>query len=465
MAKLISKKEITKIEPIVYGNKDTVMFIVSYTDGWAVLSGDKRAVPVLGSSEKGSFNSEISSAGSAIWFNEAANGILELKKKNLPIDEKSLTENKDFNFWIKAEKASNVQKALSSKPKEPPTINFVPLEETYLCKRLISSHLVSNLKNYVGPYTRTEWGQREPWNTNLPQVWSYKLNSNTQPPTGCVAVAIAQMLYFTHYKLGVPSGLYHTVYSTGQIYDETNYSVSFYRGNYQENSPRWDQMPLEYQEDDPNTSYVADLMADVGNRVNMKYAVNGSSSSLSLSAFQSYGLMFDEKDYNSTDVLNNLRNGMPVMISAMMTASTTGWWFWEQTHYKDGHAWIIDGIVDNTRRIGYEYVWELAVVRGNSNTSESDQEPQVISTTTTLDDLNAEYDEVVPYIEATNRGIYPDRYDIEIYPYTTSNIVMNWGADGLYNHKEYSPCVSSFSPNGTDIYQYIPTIYYNIRKM
>ena len=66
LASLLSSELVTNIDPIVNG-KDTVMFIVNYKDGWVVLSGDKRSVPILGYSTKGSFKSEIDNPGSAIW--------------------------------------------------------------------------------------------------------------------------------------------------------------------------------------------------------------------------------------------------------------------------------------------------------------------------------------------------------------------------------------------------------------
>lgn len=251
LANLLSSEFVTSIEPIVNG-KDTVMFIVNYKNGWAVLSGDKRAVPILGNSAKGAFKSEIDNPGSAIWFNEAANEILTLKQNNPKIDIKSLSENRDYDFWMKMERAANSQNYAKS---NIPRYYGDPQGTPYLCKRLLSSTLVNERDLHVGPLLATKWGQGDPWNTNLPFV----LRNNTweKAYVGCIAVAVGQTLHFAHFKFNAPSGLYHNISSTGFIYDGKNYNVSFHRSDYVDNSPRWEQMALHSWQS--NTSYVADF--------------------------------------------------------------------------------------------------------------------------------------------------------------------------------------------------------------
>lgn len=270
-------------------------------------------------------------------------------------------------------------------------------------------------------------------------------------------MTIAQTLYFTHFKLNAPSGLYHTISSTGFIFNDKNYQVNFSRGDYVDNSPRWEQMALNRQQ--PNTEYVANLMADVGYRVGMKYAAAGSGANISQSAMQSYGLTYDEKDYHYNDVISQIRKGMPVMITAYANTYTTGWWFWKQTHYSDGHAWVIDGIVDNTRNIKYDYIWERVFVPDNPSGPHEEQIMPIYD----ISDLYSQYEEVLTLDEANLRGIFPGDRETRTDTYTTTNILMNWGWNGSYDG-QYSPYASSWTGGGYN-FQYTRKIYYNIRKI
>ena len=462
LASLLSSELVTNIDPIVNG-KDTVMFIVNYKDGWVVLSGDKRAVPILGNSTKGSFKSEIDNPGSAIWFNEAANEILNLKQTNPTIDEKSLSENKDYDFWMKMERASYSQNYTKS---IAPQYYGDPQGTPYLCKRLISSSLVSERDVRVGPLLTAKWGQNDPWNTNLPFV--LRNNAWEKAYVGCAAVAVGQTLHFTHFKFNVPSGLYHTVSSTGYIYDDTNYNVSFTRGDYVVNSPRWEQMALHSWQS--NTNYVADFLADVGNRLNMKYGADGSGAYITPEALQPYGVTYDKKDYNYSDVFRNIRGGMPVMMTAYAKEWTTGWWIFKKTHYGDGHAWVIDGIVDKTRTMSYDYVWELVYVPNNPNPNNPydpsyPQYPTPDFPIYDVSDLYMQYEEVLPLDVATNQGLYNGKTETTTSANTSSSFVMNWGwNNSSFDYQQYSPYTTIWSAGGYD-FRYIREIYHNIRKI
>lgn len=472
VANMLSEKEVRKIEPIVRFSKDTVLYIVNYEDGWLVLSGDKRAVPVLGSSEKGTFADEIANPGAAIWFNEVANEIYALKTSKAPLDElneKALIESDDFMFWVRMERVANYvpDSKTATAATQQITKTRAASQSRYigdapqLGKRLIAITTVSTTTNTIGPFLRTKWGQGNPWNTNLPQAWNG--SKYVQPPTGCTAVAMAQLIYFTHYKFNTPSGLYHTVSSTGLIYNDKNYNVSFSRGDYVANSPRWDEMPLYYN--GANTSYVADLMADVGNRLGMKYSATGSGAWPSQAAIQEYGLTYDEKGYNASDVLTQVRGGMPVMAVAFASKYKKGWWIFGRTVYGDGHTWIIDGVEDNTRHIKYEYIWEIIFSPDNdpNNPYSHPHSSPIQDYEVPMDYMDAPYEEILPIDVARNRGIYPGTTEIETSAYTTTNIIMNWGWDGSDDGKRYSPYATIWRGDVYD-FQYEKKIYYKIRK-
>lgn len=444
LGKLLSQKEIKRVEAKVHG-KDTLMYIIDYKDGWTVIPADKRMTPILAEGSTGTFSKEIENIGSAIWFNEIANEIYHLKTNNIDFDEVKINK-KDFDFWQKIEKVANVKAPNKIIARSP--FGDSDRRKSYLCRKLVKSQLKNDEVKTSGHLLRTKWGQGTPWNVNLPSV--LKDNTWIKPPTGCTAVMISQILYFTHFRFNVPSGLHHSISSTGYIFDNNNYNVSFYRGDYTENSPRWNQMPLMFYE--ANTQFVADLMADVGNRVGMKYGADGSGANISQEAMNSYGLRYDEGDYKANVVLNQIRGGMPVMITAYANQHTTGWWLWKKTYHTNGHAWVIDGVVDRVRKMEYEYVWEIEYAYDeleanrfpNPETGHYDPRP---NRGKTYFDLLEEYDNVLSFENAIKENKHPGDRETEIKSFITTNILMNWGWNGG-GDGEYSPYVSSWTGGG-----------------
>lgn len=433
LAQVISKNQIKEIKPIVYGGRDTVMYVVNYSDGWVVISGDKRAVPILASSKTGSFKSEEQNPGSAIWFSETANEILSVKRSNPSIDTKSRAENQDYNFWMKIERAAQSQNKTKARASRSANAND---GFPYLGKKLVSVSLASETETQTGPLIKTKWGQSTPWNTKTPKVWSASKNNYVLAPTGCTAVAMAQILYFTHYKFNTPSGLYHTISNTGLINKDGISNVIFTRKDYVENSPRWDQMPLYSFLS--NTDYVADLMADVGNRLGMKYTATASGAFLTQSAMQAYGLTYDEKKYSASDVISQIRRGMPVLITAYTGSSSTD----------IGHQWIIDGLSDNLKIMQYDYIWELFYVPRDSG------DPHYIYT---------DYEDIMMLEDAELMEIYPGITYSETTGYLTTSLLMNWGWNGYNDSQLYSASTFPWTAAGYN-FQSGMRIQYNIRK-
>lgn len=302
MAKLVSKDSLKSIRPIVATSLDTVMYVAEYSDGWKVIAADKRSTPILASGSKGTFKQQFQGPGASIWFDDIADQIVKMKRSNLPVNDSVLRGNKDFQLWMDVEHIAEYRR----KPRRQAQANeefddTESVELVFYRKRPLDMEFCIEGTLQQGPLIQTHWGQDIPWNTNLPQVQKFE-GVFVQPPVGCTAVAMAQLLYYTHYKLNIPTGLYHDVAYTGTIYNDMNQNVSMRRTMYVENSERWDWMPLTNS--GYYFNYVADLMADVGYRLGMKYTANGSGAFLTKEAMQSFGITYDEKDYNLTDVIN-----------------------------------------------------------------------------------------------------------------------------------------------------------------
>lgn len=109
---------------------------------------------------------------------------------------------------------------------------------------------------------------------------------------------------------------------------------------------------------DDNTDYVRDLMAEIGYRINLKYTPDGTGNSdFDPENFTFYGLHCEKDDYDYSLVKSNLKQGKPVMITAYANREHKGIWPVDYYVYKDGHAWVIDGLREKIYKYNQTYQW------------------------------------------------------------------------------------------------------------
>ena len=208
----------------------------------------------------------------------------------------------------------------------------------------------------VAPLLRSRWNQDHPYSLYTP---TYKDTDGDEQHyfAGCVAVAVAQLMYYHQWPAQGRGEKYH--YKFGK----RDFSASHYR---------WSDMRPIYgdneryigsgknrrvrPDDDPMFTSVAELIRDLGAAVSMNYqpAASSSNSELAASALQTYF------DYEATDALSTSRlgidkteqliteeliGGFPVYISGM-----------NKSGGNYGHAWVIDGI-DAFGRFHMNFGW------------------------------------------------------------------------------------------------------------
>ena len=160
----------------------------------------------------------------------------------------------------------------------------------------------------ISPLIKTQWNQNTPYNNNCP------VESGVNCPTGCVATATAQIMY------------YH------------KWPETF----------NWDAMKTTYSSDDTGEAVdaVAKLMADVGEKVYMQYGAE-SSSALDMDACEAlrirYGYSentnyierscYTAKGWDEV-IYNELAANRPVFYGGLSASSGQG---------IGGHAFILDG--------------------------------------------------------------------------------------------------------------------------
>ena len=186
----------------------------------------------------------------------------------------------------------------------------------------------------VQPLLKSKWGQDFPY------------SKQTQYVTGCVATAVAQVMYYHRWPAQGKGQESYTV-----KFDNTVRSADFTKSHYD-----WDNMLPDYNRRNVTTKQedaVALLMNDVGIATNMQYTdrASGTQSYMAERALRNYFdydaalvTRFDEGEDNFIEIVKKeLRNGFPLYISG---ESKTG----------GGHAWVCDGF-DKEDRFHMNFGW------------------------------------------------------------------------------------------------------------
>ncbi len=288
----LPQREILNSQTITTPDRQAAAYVFNYKDGgWAIISADKHFMPILAHNETGFYSATNKN-----------NGVL---------------------FW-EAELQANVQEARRTNPAYPDAVvkewqNLVcdpdPVPERQGNATTQKCYGDNDLIYYfeVNPLLRTEWGQGCFYNSQIEHEGIFCQRS----PTGCVAVAEAQVMFY--YRKPI-------------------------------NAYQWANMPVPGRFLNAENGPVAQLMKEVGNSLRMTYGTNESgayTSDVPTSLKNKYGYASaDYVDYTFDVVKANLRWAQPVILAANKDTN----WFWSF----DGHAWIADGFRE-TVYVGYSF--------------------------------------------------------------------------------------------------------------
>lgn len=247
-------------------NIDPSYYIFNYLGGgYVIIAADKRVEPILGYENDSYFpHSGTLSGGLVNWLVVNHKNMLLLRKnsglKTPPIVAEHWKE------LISSKTSGNI--GLNNIDNQPPP----PCQPT-------------NIDNIVGPYLTTTWGQGIPYNLLCP-AGTY---DNGHTPTGCVATAMAQVMYYWK-------------------------APAYYN---------WNTMPITYNYNDinyPGNRDVAQLMVDVGQSVDMAYSATTSSTDGSKGAAALRNVFHYTSSANGNfdykKVMNNLDARQPVLLAA-----------------------------------------------------------------------------------------------------------------------------------------------------
>ncbi|WP_426329191.1 C10 family peptidase [Pedobacter sp. R-06] len=304
--KASAKAKIIKQAFTIDPNKSEPSFyILNYDDGgFAIVSADKRAIPILAYADKGNF--EVSEKinyppGLVAWLQQTNDGITEIRKKNLKPTE---TIKKSWkNLLEKAPIVSNQKKlSLNGRRNELSSVDLW----NFPCDRFEEGNQLSMIVAQVGPLLQTQWGQGTGYNDLCPHMGCSNY-SNGRAPTGCYATAIAQILRY-HAK------------------------PSMFNFNWTGMSNNYGNADVQY------------LMSLVGQACSMDYGCDGSGATdgEAIMGLQTFGYgQSTAANYNYSKVKFDLNLGRPVIL----TGGKQGKW-WIFNSYEEGHAWVCDGYKD-----------------------------------------------------------------------------------------------------------------------
>ena len=242
-----TKGDEISIEPYIV-DRDTVLFLVNFEDGWELLSADRRAPKTFAMSDKGHFSfSGLSDVPPLhALFDRFAQNIAILKRNP------SIAISDNFNdTWD--------------------TASIRSFDDDW---ELESETIIAETDSIQNHLTITRWGQGSPWNCRSPYSNS---SLSTHCVTGCVPVAMAQLLYYLHDNNGYPTHAYGESSTTRYIPDGVSYivlqpqDVSFDATTYLTST--WNNMPLS-SSDSGSFASVSTLMTQLGLYVSAKYYTN-----------------------------------------------------------------------------------------------------------------------------------------------------------------------------------------------
>lgn len=394
--------------PYVEDN-DTLMYVVQYSDGWELYSAIKAAPMILFSSPEGKFDMLDSRIPESL--NSILRSTIEDLKivKNLNID----TVNPTWKITgCSSEELNNVEvkidEELLAKLNNSSTRSgtYIETEGDWV---LIETEVIAQ-NTYESPkLTNTQWGQDSPWNTYTPlswNGWTYKNSLN-----GCVAVAVGQYEYYTHYKDGIPKNTVATAVPTADGLDFTFSGSS---------STIWDNMAKNA--DDSGTNYSALLMSYVGRMMSADYVHDGAISNVNMEKYieNVYGVDFYAKSTDYSVVTQSLNKSYPLITWA------------DDASQGVCHCFLIDQYCYTTTQTKYTYGWEgLYDLNGRGeyiDTNDRDEDGNIIGWGVQKEVIKS---------TVNNRGVS-----------------MNWGYYGLWNNYIYYN-FSSWSAGGYTFNKYI----------
>ena len=328
------------------------VYIVNFANnqGYVITSADRRVPSVLAYNSYGHLGDTISNPGQAILFSymqeyiEEQRAVFEANKEKLATE----AEEKLFKALSKEQQAELIKegyfdengKRIKSKFKKPRRIcYFDEIEDPGDGQERRIVYGEWETKEVKAPLIKTLWGQRGSYNDALPL---YCESRTDEPPVGCTAVAIGQLLAYHKKPDSIVGRKMHwddmTKVDAGDMFS------SIYSYDVLDN-------PIAKGDIQHLLTHLGD-----GNLLAMKYGCDSSGSSREFGTLYSLGYTEIKKEkYNYWTVISELKNNRPLLIDGCAIETDHKIDFLitkiEWQTYDKCHAWLLDGYVRRERII------------------------------------------------------------------------------------------------------------------
>lgn len=274
-------KDITTYKTL---KNETAFYVINYNQGgFIVIAADNRISPILAFYDIGKFNTNLTETPEPVieWMESEKEQVQYTIDHNLKQSKNIALEWRKITTDINETGPSQPLKSITGRIDPDPT----PCADLYITK---------------GPLLKTSWDQ---WGNGFNNLIPYDCPSNPggKAPTGCVATAMAQILFY--FK--------------------------------KPNTYNWSNMPTTYGTYDTQL-----LMKDAGLSVNMQYNCEGSGAYAinivpALKNTFGYSNASYTTTYSSTLITDNIDTNKPVLLGGFPSSGS-------------GHAWVCDGYQRNT---------------------------------------------------------------------------------------------------------------------
>lgn len=330
----VSSAAATDVVCITDNGSDTLLYAFDNAcSGWTIYSSDTRVPPIVAHGGVGTISDALQNEALSAWIQTLAEDMKAIRNAEdsmLNFSAEEIETNKEF--WQSITNPTNVV-AHFENPSLPDAAGPVLVPEGHY--ELVSTTYYGEVYDSIPRMTSTDWHQDSPYNNCCP----YKSNLSERAPAGCVPIAAAQMLYFLHYSIGVPTEAPSEGYCNSSVNDS-----SYDWNQYNYTSTIWDTMGLL-------GLYSGPFIADIGRRLNVHYTDSSSSASVSElpnKVFLPYGISCTYATYDGDIVKSSLSAGMPVLLSA------------RDTNTNNRHAFLTDRYIQKriVTKLVYQWVYD-----------------------------------------------------------------------------------------------------------
>lgn len=330
------------IEGLTLDKSDTLFYVYQKPEGgWTLYASDTRVPAIVAESSNGSFEDLMKVEPAKMWIEgmmEDMAAVREASDEMLNFTPEQIEANQ--SFWKALTAPDDFAKDIIIE--NPRTYGLDGILNPKLWPghyELVKTTTYTEVYDSIPRFTETNWTQRKPYNNYCP----IKTSGTERSPAGCIAISAAQVLYYMHFKVGVPK-------------EAPTYAYCNSRNN---------EKPYDWDQKNP-TSFVwsmmnndgeraAPLIAEIGKRVNMHYTDSSSSApniSLTNVLKTNYNMPCTLLEYEKEENINKLRISLTNKVPVILSSSG-----YSDEGKKLNHSFYADSYKRYREVTEYEYVW------------------------------------------------------------------------------------------------------------